>query len=1123
MRRGFFKTGAQQHPCSAVQHTRWCWRCLSVRDLLLLLCSFAMLSVYMSYRLTSLHLQNNPQDAASGLGDSLQRNSADHAVNQRSARDVQPARSTTLNNRLRKMLVELEEEHLRPLRESSRVVVVRGHKAAISRDLPLIGTVLAERGWQLRAPTWFRRAPSNTGGGGSAPANSVSGLGSAAAAASPLARLNNTAGNDGGNMLQQSSEWVLLLCLSFSDGDNGACVETAELSQYQAVNKIPGLKNVLLKKDAFCNTMNDARKIPGVMKASLVPLCFVLPTQYQQFVNVADALGYSAHWMLTPLAPGAKESAPEALDIFTPLGRARIQQASTRRAVVQQALSAPLLVHGQPVSLRVFVLITSLSPLRAYVHTEGMVRLRSYRTGPASAKPGMRVQPLSRFWRFVERNYGRQSLQTALESLSDVLVRTLLVAEAVLQSTPAAQGLRRSRLPKCFQLLGVDLTLNTSFQPVVTEVNGQPSFYRSPRVEDEPTNRLKQRVLADALSLLFGARTVADELAEAVDEVFENLGIMGFSCQISHDLCLSREDLVFLMDTRRESVQTGGFQQLYPTYKSGQYKTFIDELEQLHMGTLEGGGGATEDMQRSGSQHGTADMHPIVVALQRHFNRHVADDNYSDLEPEPSDVWKGTNSSSVQHSEKQEDDFLGGSQDFYASSQPTSANVTCSRDPSTMPYLARIVTEPSVRLQPAFKPQRTEYFANVSYDLVLVKVWGLAQHCGSQVRVDDKYGPARPANYTLGVGENKVVLYVMDGGQPDPWVVNAYTLLIRRMPLADDGVVFSPATQHQVCSLKQECEMQVAPGEPCGLYSETSVDWPSYLEKTARLPVCKDGSSQGRWMVPCEKCAAKESCYWKEARWQPYQCRYVNLPQRTLARCMAGKKLLFIGDSTNRGMMHYVMERLNGSLQHWDKTHDLRVYANLNRGETAVAFAYYPQFWLPTSQRPVFDKALYQLIERSKPLQNNSNTVLIVGGVHWLATQHLYMLVKALRGDHLQGIKLIIKTLGAGFHQPVEGIHCLSMNEQKKLMMQNLWLAEFARHYYIDVIDTFNITVARYKDFLQGKCACHFHKVVPVQAPKNRPPGKPPPPPSYHVEGDINAVYSEILLNRICAKYAEDS
>lgn len=128
-----------------------------------------------------------------------------------------------------------------------------------------------------------------------------------------------------------------------------------------------------------------------------------------------------------------------------------------------------------------------------------------------------------------------------------------------------------------------------------------------------------------------------------------------------------------------------------------------------------------------------------------------------------------------------------------------------------------------------------------------------------------------------------------------------------------------------------------------------------------------------------------------------------------------------------------------------------------------------------------------------------------------------------LSRDHLHGIKMIIKTLGAGFHQPVEGIHCLSMNEQKKLMMQNLWLADFARHYNIDVIDTFNITVARYKDFLQGKCACHFHKVVPLPTPRQRPPGRPPPQQAYHVEGDVNAIYSEILLNRICPEEASES
>jgi len=74
--------------------------------------------------------------------------------------------------------------------------------------------------------------------------------------------------------------------------------------------------------------------------------------------------------------------------------------------------------------------------------------------------------------------------------------------------------------------------------------------------------------------------------------------------------------------------------------------------------------------------------------------------------------------------------------------------------------------------------------------------------------------------------------------------------------------------------------------------------------------------------------------------------------------------------------------------------------------------------------------------------------VLIFGGVQWLATQHIHMLLKTLAKYEnqnlsafisllsnlyhfyslkLQGIKLVMKTLGAGFHQHIEGVHCLSL------------------------------------------------------------------------------------------------
>ncbi|KAM7309236.1 cadherin-like and PC-esterase domain-containing protein 1 [Ixodes scapularis] len=459
-------------PC---HQTRWCWRCLSVRDLLLLLCTFAMLSVYMSYRLGSLYLQDSvggglgdggggvvlqrnfleqpetwryqrdtlppsrtatmnsrlrkllfqentawsgrfqavvssttaelkaiekalnyitshtPQTVVlvtdsrtglqrlGGLGDGgggvvLQRNFLEQPETWRYQRDtLPPSRTATMNSRLRKLLFQVEDEYLRPLRESVKAARVKGHKAVINRDLPMFGAVLAAEGWEVRAPSWFRR-PLPTGPPG-------------ASSSRPNATADDAALK--GNTIQQT-EWTVLLCLSFSDGDSGVCTDTAELTRYQAVNRIPGLRNVLLRKDAFCNTMNDARKIPAVMRQSLVPLCFVLPAQYQQFLNVADALGFSAQWLLTPLAPGGKDGGPEAVDMFSPLGRARIQQASTKRAVVQQALPSPLLVHGQPVNVRVFVLVTSLSPLRAYVHAEGMVRLRSYRLVSAARVSGKR-------------------------------------------------------------------------------------------------------------------------------------------------------------------------------------------------------------------------------------------------------------------------------------------------------------------------------------------------------------------------------------------------------------------------------------------------------------------------------------------------------------------------------------------------------------------------------------------------------------------------------------------------------------------------------------------------------------------------------------------------------------
>lgn len=63
--------------------------------------------------------------------------------------------------------------------------------------------------------------------------------------------------------------------------------------------------------------------------------------------------------------------------------------------------------------------------------------------------------------------------------------------------------------------------------------------------------------------------------------------------------------------------------------------------------------------------------------------------------------------------------------------------------------------------------------------------------------------------------------------------------------------------------------------------------------------------------------------------------------------------------------MHYLIEKLNGSLLDGSKTHELKFYPHLNEETTLLGFTYYPKFWLPSNQRLPFDQEVLQLLNHS--------------------------------------------------------------------------------------------------------------------------------------------------------------
>jgi hypothetical protein len=83
---------------------------------------------------------------------------------------------------------------------------------------------------------------------------------------------------------------------------------------------------------------------------------------------------------------------------------------------------------------------------------------------------------------------------------------------------------------------------------------------------------------------------------------------------------------------------------------------------------------------------------------------------------------------------------------------------------------------------------------------------------------------------------------------------------------------------------------------------------------------------------------------------------------------------------------------------------------------------------------------------------------------------------------------VVIKMAGAGlFHSDVTW--ALSRRE-KGLVSTARRLARLSQtarlHYGFRTVDTWNMTAARFRDFLPGRCRCHFHQVqVPPQKTKS--------------------------------------
>ncbi|KAH8053642.1 hypothetical protein JL722_9491 [Aureococcus anophagefferens] len=188
-----------------------------------------------------------------------------------------------------------------------------------------------------------------------------------------------------------------------------------------------------------------------------MPLSFVLPREYAMFVEEFKRCG--GVWIMKPIGSAQGRG----IFLFSRLseisewrtdprhlqrdgGDRDSQRAEPEAYIVQRYIENPYLVGGKKFDIRLYVLVTSFSPLVAFMYRGGFARFSHTRY--SSAAP--------------PRHGAVDQLFLAIER---VIVRSLIAVQHVMIADK-----------HCFELYGYDVLIDDELKPWLIEVNASPSL-----------------------------------------------------------------------------------------------------------------------------------------------------------------------------------------------------------------------------------------------------------------------------------------------------------------------------------------------------------------------------------------------------------------------------------------------------------------------------------------------------------------------------------------------------------------------------------------------------------------------------------------------------------------------
>uniref|UniRef100_A0A1B6JU11 Tubulin polyglutamylase TTLL4 n=1 Tax=Homalodisca liturata TaxID=320908 RepID=A0A1B6JU11_9HEMI len=423
--------------------------------------------------------------------------------------------------------------------------------------------------------------------------------------------------NSNFKLVRKSNEW----CGTWGKHMKSLCFKT--LREYQKINHFPGTFQIGRKDRLWKNLFRLMAKF-GKKEFGFIPRTYVLPQDNKLLRSAWEKNCGKEKWIVKPPA-SARGTGIKVIHKWTQIPK-------KCPLVVQKYIADPYLINGSKFDLRLYVLVTSINPLRIYLYDNGLVRFASVKYSNEMTSLADRYMHLTNYsinklssqytqnedasacqghkwslqamWTYLEKEQG-VDVKALWGHLIDLVIKTIISGESAISQLSHANLASRY----CsYELFGVDVLLDENLKPWLLEVNISPSLHSSSPLD----LAVKGPMVRDLMNI--AGYQIPNKLSSQVQtELMENLGLDSTLCfdrrlyttalsneekqkhvtfqqsedredylnQILRDL--TPDDVRHLVQYEDELTQLGNFQKIFPTTETHDYHQFFETPRYYNM------------------------------------------------------------------------------------------------------------------------------------------------------------------------------------------------------------------------------------------------------------------------------------------------------------------------------------------------------------------------------------------------------------------------------------------------------------------------------------------------------------------------------------------------------------